>query len=83
MEARRREHRRLARGARYSCRLPLGLPFKFVGAWPCLFKHQASLRQVPSAVTPATRAPAADSGGSRAPPAGPEEQHLGHQERSC
>ena len=60
------------------------LRFKFVGVWPCPFKDQASLRQVPSAVTPVTSAPAADSVGlwsaiwwlSRAAPRPPGEVQL-------
>lgn len=58
-----KEHQSLVSGACHQGSLVLGVPCKFAVVWPCLFKDQASLRQVPSAVTPATSSPAADGGG--------------------
>lgn len=55
-----------------------GVTVQVYGVRPCLFKDQASLRGVPSAVPPATSGPAADNGDSQAPSGGPTEQHLSH-----
>lgn len=59
-EVRRMELQSLTSGACHQWSLTLGLPFKFAGVWLCLFKDQASLRQDPSAVAPATTIPAAE-----------------------
>lgn len=62
-KVRTKEHQSLVSGACHQGSLVLGLLSKLAVVWPWLFKDQASLRQVPSAVTPATSSPAADSRG--------------------